>query len=238
MSIVKKLGAAAAVVALMGCSYVPMRTPSMGEDTAKQQYWQSASHWKNFAHHIAGQVRTIQGKGDKIYIERLDDRSPFGGAFHDSMITAFNKAGFRVAHERRKGTMRLHYKLRSIRHVDTDYWPAKGTLTAMALGATTVYYLGETIVWPSIVAAALFTEIFEIPWPEVVDGPMSEVQITWSLMDGDQVIKRDTNIYYVDSQQIHQYAGALPAGPLYVRTGGHSNNPPSSRSFSVQPEHR
>lgn len=240
MSIMKRLGAVALVIVLAGCSYVPMRTPEeltkFGE--GEQKYWQSASHWRVLAHAIAGDVATAVGGGQRVYIERLDDNSPFGGAFRDSLITALHKVGVEVEHTRKKNAVRLHYNIRAIRHSDTDYMPPKGTLMAMAIGAATIYHLADEFSsnWPATIVAALLTEIFEIPAPEVFDGPMSEVQISYTLIKGKKTMARRTNIYYVDSQQIHQYAGALPAGPMVVRTEGYSSRPPSTRRISVRPE--
>lgn len=239
------LRASAVVIALFAVAGCTQSSYTISRVFDGQETLSSAAHWKILAQDTALRiVDYLEGKRDAsgeplrgefpevvsakpIYIVQADMEMPFSQAFHDNLTTAILDRGWTVVRSP-EDTLVVQYHVQLIprsRKVDLNAFP--GFFTAIGYGLWAMTDLTAQRLLP---AGAVFDAYYNAQ-----GGRGAQVNITISLLDGDQYLLRKTNAYYVENADLAHFASNFPSvspAPPVVQAA----TPPGVRTFNIVAE--
>jgi len=157
---------------------------------------QAAHHWNELASEVAEEVAAKLKGGSVASVEWVyvpsNDRSPFGIAFHDLLITELMKQGIPVSEDNPNSPLRIEWKVQRVMHNANRSYPS--------------FPLG----WLTGGITALVASPFVDVRPVFGTGPLphSEVIITTELKDKnkpEEPLLRNADIYYINDQDWQHY---------------------------------
>jgi len=196
------------LLAVGGCaSRVPVAT---NHPLTTQKKAKAAHHWDVLADDIARQTQAAVGrggspmKGKAIYIQPAGT-SPFDHAFRNFLITRLVNRGLPVTSEA-KDAQAISYETQLVRHESSRYTHVPGTLTALTAGIWVV----RDIVGSA--SSAIPTTIGMAGLGDYALGQYAgeathtELIVTTSIMEQSRYIFRKTDIYYIEDEDVDQFA--------------------------------
>lgn len=249
---------AALAMLLVGCSGRPV---PVGHQLTTQQTMRTAAHWEALAADTAERINQLRAsvaaemerealeKGLKFepppvliaddaafYVEPPDPIMPFARAFHQMLMTELIEKGMTLRLQR-PGAYTVHYEVQPVYHTPGVPNYAPGTITGLGLGAGAIYGLAQNSAPAAAIVGGVITDVFASSFSEALrSGQYSEVLVTVSLVRGEMVLLRQARNYYVDTDELFQYAATVPSAPLASRRSGVSVTPASFREFRVVAE--
>jgi hypothetical protein len=199
---------AVALLLLCSCSNVPKPASYV---ISTQQKMQAVHHWDVLADDVAKDVKlTLQGHAlaDKqIYLEP-NDGSIFTEVFDNLLATELFKQGVTCT-KSDNNSVKLTYEAQIVRHkadrFTSPFYPGEIlSLTAIGTGVYKAFEASNTPL--GVFAAAGALEVIndvEFEWWRGV--PHCEVAITTELTSNDQVIARNTGLYYINDADEGHY---------------------------------
>ena len=192
------------LVRVAGCTSVPKSSPCL---YSSQQKMQAAHHWNELASEVAEEVAAKLKGGsvasvDWVYVPS-NDRSPFGIAFHDLLITELMKQGI-PASSNPNNPLRIEWEVQRVVH------QANRSNPSFPFG------------WLTGGITALVASPFVDVSPVFGTGPLShsEVIITTQLKNkSEETLLRNSDIYYINDQdRQHYWSTAGMEAPLVQKS--------------------
>lgn len=233
MNLFNKSAVVAAILCISGCAtqFADVPAPTRFQNTDQLRV-QAAEHWRAIANHVAAQIASdVQSKlGSRaLFVPSPSDEQPFVSGFRELLATALVQQGLPVS-VRAENAMTVDvaysiYKFQPDRLQNTYYY---GDATMLATG---LWALGGVVaadvatkvgvdVGAKMLAVAAGVEGFSWMNGEVwgrskyASGsvPRSEILLTATLVDGDRIVSRNSNIYYATDEDKALYWDRPGAG--------------------------
>ena len=243
----RRIGSAlvlAAVGAGTACSQSPVPIPRTVFEH-HQRALVAADHWQTLANHTALQIVGCLEGGEgpawviwseapvcdadeatrlaerTVYVEPGETATPFGRAFRELLMTELLRQGWAVT-LKPDGAVRVAYRVDVVgRETPVDLASLPGTFAALGTGLFALdgrswgQYLGAGALADAFVSANAFGG--------------SQVVISTSIVDGDRLVMRKTDAYYIAESDLTHYAGIGPPMDLVPATRPGAGPPPVRR---------
>jgi len=201
---IKKIAAVVGAALLAaGCATPYSEAPlATNFATSKQQKLQAASHWNLISRDVASRLSASLPKDAPVYINQLDDPTPFERAFNSQLITALVHNGHAVM-KSPEGALRVGLDTQAVPFAaDRPQYRDFGSATALGAGVWAIHDLVEYATNGAGKAAVLgLVAVDAYKWfqSEFASGetPQHEIIITTTVSDAKRYIARDTSVYYV-----------------------------------------
>ncbi len=233
MDLFKKSVLVSAIVCMAGCAtnYADVPTPTRFQNS-EQMRLQAAEHWRLIAGHVADRVAADVGSrlgGRALYVPMPKDEQAFVGGFRELLTTALVQQGLPVS-VRPDNAMSVDvaysvYKFQPERVKNTYYYGEATVLAAglWALGGVLAADVATKVgvdAGAKMLAVAAGLDGFSWLHGEALgrskqaagDVPRSEVLLTVTLVDGDRIVSRNSNIYYATDEDKALYWDRPVAG--------------------------
>lgn len=221
-------------VMLAACTRSPTLTGRDAWDSTQEEL-RSAQHWQilaaDTARQIAAAAKNFPNAKAKFYVEPLDPLMPFAKAFEQYLATELVAREVPVSLSR-TGALRIHYRVDTAFHHKGINPPPLGV---MALLGTGVWFLADKASATNLdgFEAAGLLLAADVAHNMGLLGQISEVVLTVSVVDGDQLMARSSSTYYVEGEEMAQFVSSQTPPPLLVREPDWADDPMPVRSFPV-----
>ena len=160
-------------------------------------------------------------KGKPLHVELADSGSPFGRAFHDLLTTELVVRGWPVSRSAEGATV-VRYRVQTVeRDGDVGLHSFPGPLTVLGYGPFALGGTARIVSWGAL--ADLYGSAAAFGGAEVV--------ITTSLIDGERLVMRRSDGYYVAAADVGRYRTFGPVADLAPPR--HVSGSPAVRGFEV-----
>ncbi len=233
MDLFKKSLFVAAIAGMAGCAtqYADVPTPARFQNS-EQMRLQAAEHWRLIAGHVAKRVAgdvASRLEGRALYVPMPKDEQAFVGGFRELLTTALVQQGLPVS-VRPDNAMAVDvaysvYKFQPDRLKNTYYYGEATVLAAglWALGGVLAADVASKVgvdAGAKMLTVAAGLDGFSWLNGEVLGRskqaaggiPRSEILLTVTLVDGDRIVSRNSNIYYATDEDKALYWDRPGAG--------------------------
>lgn len=187
--------------------------------TAYQDKLQAIQHWETLARNEAKLLAQAIPPGSIIWLNEKKGETSFGSAYRKLLAQHVLAQGLRVSLSRAEADYVLDYEVQVVVHRDRDALrPPAGAFLATGTSAWLIYQAAHHWEKSGLVAIPLAAAA-DIYLASNRDAPTpnTEVLITTSLYQGNELVRASNRIYYFNSGDTNLYAGnRVPARAMRV----------------------
>lgn len=222
-----------------GCSRLP---EPVGYDYSVQQKMQAAYHWEVLASDVANRINKELIRNDfistPVFVKETcgDEKEPckplqttaFNESFRDLLITKLVNLGIPTASDPGNGALTINYKAQLVYHATDRIRTIKpGNISTLALGIAVLRHAPPDLFFLGLAGAA------DLANASYVQSSHYEVVITTSIIEKDQFIFRQSDIYYINDQDFWHYFQDNTEAEAIAVTDVHSLSPEEQGSNAI-----
>ncbi len=200
------------ILLFSGCSRLP---EPVGYDYSVQQKMQAAYHWEVLANDVANQINRELIRGGfittPVFVKetcgsdtepcQADATPTFNESFRDLLITRLVDLGVPTATEHDENSLTINYKTQLVRHAANRIRTAKpGNITALTTGIMVLRNAPRALLSIGLAGAV------DLANASFVHAGHYEVIVTTSIVNHKEYIFRQSDIYYINDQDLWHYA--------------------------------
>ena len=233
MKVVLTTAALLVMTAFTGCAsrYADVPMPTRFENSSQQKL-QAAEHWQLIAHHAASQLAAdLKNKhGDRaVHVPMPEGEQAFVGGFRELLITELVAQGIPVSTKPNNAMLvdvrYSIFKFRPDRLENTRFygeatmlaagiWAVGGVLDASIAAAPGVDIGSKLLLTVAGIEGFSWLKNEAMGGAKRAAGPVprSEILLTTTVADGDRIVSRKSNIYYVSDDEPALYENRPAVG--------------------------